>query len=197
MNDVNKPGRDNKSVVSKEDLIASSNNRTVKAVLSRVFKFFLVCFGKDNSVTWDKLMDAYINNPENNIPSFQQKRTSIRGNMKREYLGPQLSWPKFCEAMKFADYKKLTIIFIAEDENGRAIKLAEEVNFDQVSANDTAEDLIKSRAVEISGDYSLDDIKGEDGKEIINRGKEKAKASVWLSKPISDIQSIIANNIVK
>jgi hypothetical protein len=105
------------TVIPKEDLEAALNNPTIKGVLTRVYKLFVVSFGKDRTTVWNKLMDQYVVDPNNNIPDDRAKQTSAKGNLKREYLGQQLTWLKFCEAMRFAKFTKLKMTFTATDEN--------------------------------------------------------------------------------
>ncbi len=185
------------SVIPKEDLQSAASNNTIKGVLTRVYKFFMVSYGKDRMPVWNKLMDNYVNDPNNNISSFRSKRTSVRGNMKREYLGPQLSWPKFCEAMSFSKFKSLEIIFIAEDENGERMMMREELNFDTIPDSDFGEDIVDTRVSPMTDkDIEVD---AKDAREAVSRhGKPiKTTGKDWASRPNSEVQSIIDNNIVK
>lgn len=204
------------TVISKEDLLAASNNNTVKGILTRVYKFFMVSFGKHRTPVWNKLMDQYVNDPSNNISSYRSKRTSIRGNMKREYLGPQLSWPKFCEAMRFARFKKLEIVFIAEDEDGNTMTMRENLDFASIPDSDFAEDIVESRVAPYKRELDLNGI-GEDAKKAIIAAMGSSKVYMashnnnnasapnkpttrgkdWVSRPPTEVQTIIENNTVK
>jgi hypothetical protein len=47
------------TVVPPEDMEAAIKNPSIKGVLARVFKIFLVSFGKDIVNVWDRLMEYY------------------------------------------------------------------------------------------------------------------------------------------
>ena len=196
------------SVIPKENLQSAANNNTIKGVLTRVYKFFMVSFGKDRTPVWNKLMESYINDPNNGIPHSRNKQTSAKGNMKREYLGSQLSWPKFCEAMRFAKFKKLEIIFIAEDENGQRMKMHEELNFEAMSDADFDSDLLNSRVQEIVEATVYNALEEADAKvqaqNLLQKGSFKGiaqpivtKGRDWVNRPARDIQDIINSSIVK
>ena len=216
-NNIQNNKDNNTTVIPKEDLLAASNNNTVKGILTRVYKFFMVSFGKDRTPVWNKLMDQYVNDPANNISSYRSKRTSIRGNMKREYLGPQLSWPKFCEAMRFARFKKLEIVFIAEDENGNSMTMRENLDFASIPDSDFVDDLVESRVAPYKRELDLTGI-GEDAKKVIMNAVNSSKAFVathpniagsttpnkvmsrgkdWVSRTPEEVEKIIVNNTVK
>lgn len=194
------------TVIPKENLQSAANNNTVKGVLTRVYKFFMVSFGKDRTPVWNKLMENFINDPVNNIPNSRNKQTSAKGNMKREYLGSQLSWPKFCEAMRFAKFKKLEIIFIVEDENGQRMKMCEELDFQTMDDADFDPDLLESRVRDVSSAGFFEQLEEPDAREQAKRALDKkskkpianlGKTSNWVNRQPSDIQDIIKNNTVK
>lgn len=188
------------TVIPKEDLEAAVSNNTVRGVLSRVYKFFMVSFGKDRTPVWNRLMDSYVNNPNNNVPSDRAKQTSAKGNMKREYLGPNLTFGKFCEAMHFAEFSKLEIIFIATDKDGKRMKMCEEINFDKIPDSEFMEDIIDKRVQRVGEDPIFDAIDGNDARSAIRNTPKKSytsKGHDWMSKPQADVNSIIENNIVK
>jgi hypothetical protein len=197
------------SVIPKENLQSAANNNTIKGVLTRVYKFFMVSFGKDRTPVWNKLMDNFINDPNNGIPHSRNKQTSAKGNMKREYLGSQLSWPKFAEAMKFAKFSKLEIIFIATDENGQRMKMVEELNFDNMKDSDFDFNFLSSVVQNVADDEVVEEaLETTDAKvqanNLLQKGSSKnglspsnTKGRDWVNRPAKDIQDIINNNIVK
>lgn len=192
------------SVIPKENLQSAANNNTIKGVLTRVYKFFMVSFGKDRTPVWNKLMDSFINDPNNGIPHSRNKQTSAKGNMKREYLGSQLSWPKFCEAMRFAKFTKLEIIFIATDETGQRMKMVEELNFDNMSDSDFEFSFLDGIVQKVEDEEVVEAIDAADAKEqannLLQKGNKKpsgSKGRDWVSRPAKDIQDIIDNSIVK
>ncbi len=196
--EVEQRGKDTStSVIPREDLRSAANNNTVKGVLTRVYKFFMVSFGKDKTAVWNRLMDNYVNNPDNNVPELRGKRTSIRGNMKREYLGSQLSWPKFVEALRFSGFKKLEIVFIAEDEFGNRQSMREELNFSDIPDNAFEENLVESRvfpAREAKVEEAFDAMDAREA--IIGSRMTKTRSSDWASRPETNVDEIILNNIV-
>lgn len=197
------------SVIPKENLQSAANNNTIKGVLTRVYKFFMVSFGKDRTPVWNKLMDSFINDPNNGIPLSKSKQTSAKGNMKREYLGSQLSWPKFCEAMRFAKFAKLEIIFIATDENGQRMKMVEELNFDNMSDSDFEFNFLEGIVQRVENEEEVEEaIDTTDAKvqanNLLQKGFSKgsnatvgSKGRDWVNRPAKDIQDIINDSIVK
>ncbi len=189
------------SVVPPEDLQAAINNPSIKGVLARVFKIFLVSFGKDIVNVWDRMMEAYVTDPSNNIPNDRAKQTSAKGNMKREYLGPNLSFAKFCEAMRFAKFKRLRIIFSATDEKGVTHRLTEEIDFENINAAEfVVEDYVKSAVTTEEQSPVLQDSDVKDAMELINKPRAKAplpRGKDWLVLPNSKVQSIIEENTIK
>lgn len=189
------------SVVPPEDLQAAINNPSIKGVLARVFKIFLVSFGKDIVNVWDRMMEAYVTDPSNNIPNDRAKQTSAKGNMKREYLGPNLSFAKFCEAMRFAKFKRLRIIFSATDEKGVTHRLTEEIDFENINAAEfVVEDYVKSAVTTEEQSPVLQDSDVKDAMELINKPRVKAplpRGKDWLVLPNSKVQSIIEENTIK
>lgn len=197
------------SVIPKENLQSAANNNTIKGVLTRVYKFFMVSFGKDRTPVWNKLMDSFINDPNNGIPHSKSKQTSAKGNMKREYLGSQLSWPKFCEAMRFAKFAKLEIIFIATDENGQRMKMVEELNFDNMSDSDFEFNFLEGIVQKVENEEEVKEaLDTADAKvqanNLLQKGFSKSstgasgsKGRDWVNRPAKDIQDIINDSIVK
>lgn len=196
------------SVIPKENLQSAANNNTIKGVLTRVYKFFMVSFGKDRTPVWNKLMESFINDPNNGIPHSRNKQTSAKGNMKREYLGSQLSWPKFAEAMKFAKFSKLEIIFIATDENGQRMRMVEELNFDNMTDSDFDFNFLSDIVQNVSEEEIEQALETTDAKAKANNLLQKGnlsngnnpavtKGRDWVNRPAKDIQDIINNNIVK
>jgi hypothetical protein len=188
--------RDNvSSVIPKEDLEAATNNNTVKGILTRVFKYFLVSFGKDITSTWNQLMDKYVTDPTNNIPNDRSKQTSAKGNAKREYLAPQLSFAKFCEAMRFAQFKRLDIIFIAEDEKGEVMSQRETLNFESIPSEAFKEDLVEQHVSRGIPKFGMD----RDAREMAKKGNKKPllRGKDWTQRPIVDTDSVIEDNTVR
>lgn len=192
----------NSVVVTNEDLQAALANPTIKGILARVYKIFLVSYGKHWSNVWDKLMDTYVTDPNNNIPNDRAKQTSAKGNMKREYLGPNLTFVKFCEAMRFAQFKELEMIFTATDENGVKHRLKEEINFENINSSEfEIDDFLKSTVTTV--DSSLPQSDGE----VINamdmiykkprQRQNLSQGKDWVSLPTTTVNSIIEENTIK
>lgn len=186
------------TVVSKEDLQSAVSNNTIKGVLTRVFKLFLKAYGKDKTAVWNQLMDRYVNDPSNNIPNDRSKQTSAKGNAKREYLAPQLSWTKFCEAMRFANFQKLEIVFIATDNDGQMMKLNEVINFDDPIEPDQADSLIDEHVKVIDTGFNMDSKAGDARKIAMSGGlKPVTRGRDWMSNSSLDVDQLIKDNTVK
>ena len=190
---------DNKNtVIPKSDMEATMHNNTIKGILSRVFKIFMVSYGKDKTPVWNKLMDTYVSNPNNNIPLDRSKQTSAKGNAKREYLAPNLSWAKFCEAMRFGNFKDLKIVFYAQDENGVVMSTKEYIDFASLTDLDFATDVIDKR-VKTESSIQAGDEGFVDARTVIaeRRRSPMSRGSDWLSKPPVDVVSVISNHTLR
>lgn len=187
------------TVISKEDLQSAASNNTIKGVLTRVFKMFLKAYGKDKTAVWNSLMDRYVLDPANNIPNDRSKQTSAKGNAKREYLAPQLSWTKFCEAMRFADFEKLEIYFVATDRNGEKMKLTEVIDFGEPIDTEPDNELIQNFVKPVDEAFDAND-KAGDARQIALNGNQKkvTRGRDWMTGPSKvDVQQLIKDNTVK
>lgn len=54
-----------------------------------------------NSTQWHKLMSDYVSDTRNGIPNTASDRTSMRGNLTKEFSRAEMSWKVFCKAMRF------------------------------------------------------------------------------------------------
>ena len=188
------------TVIPKEDLEAALNNPTIKGVLTRVYKLFVVSFGKDRTTVWNKLMDQYVVDPNNNIPDDRAKQTSAKGNLKREYLGQQLTWLKFCEAMRFAKFTKLKMTFTATDENGLSMRTEELLNFQNATSDDFIEDIINRRVTSLTGDEPPHIGEGTDAKLVaLNRQQRNfaTRGKDWVSVPKKHVDALIEEFTIK
>ena len=195
-------------VITREEIQTALANKTIKGVLSRVFKVFMLAYGKAKIPVWNNLMEDYVKDPSNNIPDDRAKQTSAKGNIKREYLGPQLSWPKFCSAFKFAQFSKLEVVFVATDRNGVEQFMREEINFEDMGSYEDEENPIASKINTPIDRIRLKDYEDNTGASALNyaqnNGKPTAKSyrSAWLDKPFkvtTDKQTdlIISKNTIK
>ncbi len=186
------------TVVSKEDLQSALSNNTIKGVLTRVFKLFLKAYHKDKTAVWNMLMDRYVNDPANNIPNDRSKQTSAKGNAKREYLAPQLSWTKFCEAMRFADFQNLEMIFIATDRSGEKMKLTEVIDFGAPIDPDPQNDIVLTHVHQVQQEFTIKE-KAGDARQIAMSGglKPVTRGRDWMSSSKVDVNKLIADNTVK
>lgn len=186
------------TVVPKEDLQSALSNNTIKGVLTRVFKLFLKSFGKDKTAVWNHLMECYVNDPNNNIPNDRSKQTSAKGNAKREYLAPQLSWTKFAEAMRFAQFEKLEIIFIVTDRDGQKMKLNEVLDFTSDLGFDQGNELINDHVQQADPGIFRNEKAGDARTIAIAGGNKPAiRGRDWLSRPKVDLNQVITDNTVK
>ena len=186
------------TVITKEDLQSALSNNTIKGVLTRVFKLFLKAFQKDKTATWNALMDRYVLDPANNIPDDRSKQTSAKGNAKREYLAPQLSWTKFCEAMRFADFEKLEMIFVATNRDGERMSLTEVIDFGDPIDSEPENELVNNHVRPVESELPQSAKAGDARSIAINGGsKPMSRGRDWMSNSKMDVNQLIADNTVK
>jgi hypothetical protein len=71
-----------------------------RGILARLFRKILA----DLSVTyyhWDMLMEKYLDNPRNRVPSNTKERSSARGNLNKELRRESMTWKVFDKALRF------------------------------------------------------------------------------------------------
>ena len=108
-----------------KELLASKDKgagRTagVTGVLTRLWRNML---GDLNisGLRWSTYMEAYVRkecerlNRDNN----RVDRTSIRGNLVKEFIRPRMTWKVFFKGMVFLKIRRFKIIIVAEHEDGR------------------------------------------------------------------------------
>lgn len=69
-------------------------------ILSRLFRQILA----DQNVTamlWNKMMNAYLDDPRNRVPRDSRGRSSHRGNLNKELLKPNMTWNNFIKGIYF------------------------------------------------------------------------------------------------
>lgn len=105
----------------------------ITGVLAGLFRQML----SDLNITpmrWRHLMDEYVqiesvhHNKDN-----RRDRTSIRGNLNKEFIRTRMTWKVFCRAMMLLKLRRFGIIIVAEHENGRKTVHSKIVDFNTAS----------------------------------------------------------------
>lgn len=104
-----------KDLLSHKDRGVGSSSG-IAGVLSRLFIQILEDLGV-NGVRWKYLMDRYVDQEVKHFDN-RRDRTSIRGNMNKEFLRPRMSWKVFCKAMMFLDFVSFEIQIHAKHRDG-------------------------------------------------------------------------------
>ena len=92
-------------------------------LITQVFKRALNILDIDGNV-WPVLMDRYLNDPTNNIPSDPKIRSSERGNLNKALSYSRMTWGSFMKGMKFISYlcTHIELQFIIRPRRGPEIR---------------------------------------------------------------------------
>lgn len=93
-------------------------HRTANGILASLFRRIL---GDLNiSVArWQSLMADFVSDAHNGAPSNQKDRTSMRGNLTKEFSRPQMTWKVFCKGLRFLQVVRFRLTIEATWPNGR------------------------------------------------------------------------------
>lgn len=92
-------------------------------LITQVFRRLLRLLAIDGNV-WPVLMDRYLNDKTNNIPSDPKIRSSERGNLNKALTVTRMTWGSFMKGMKFISYlcRHIEIVFIVKPLRGPEIR---------------------------------------------------------------------------
>lgn len=68
---------------------------------------------------WSALMADFVNDASNGVPDNQKDRTSMRGNLTKEFSRKQMTWKVFVKGLRFLQIKKFQVTITAQHQNGR------------------------------------------------------------------------------
>ena len=85
-----------------EELLENHDKGVSEAtgILSRLFRKTLADLGVTPMV-WNKLMNAYLDDPHNRVPRHSRGRSSTRGNLNKELRKPNMTWNNFIKGIYF------------------------------------------------------------------------------------------------
>lgn len=91
----------------------------ITGVLAGLFRKMLLDLGI-NGYRWSCLMDEYVQiESEAHNKNNRRDRTSIRGNLNKEFIRGRMTWKVFCRGMMLLKIRRFGIVIIAEHESGR------------------------------------------------------------------------------
>lgn len=105
----------------------------ISGVLASLFRQMTGDLGI-NPMKWSHLMDEYVqiesihHNKDN-----RRDRTSIRGNLNKEFARPRMTWKVFCRAMMLLKIRRFGIIIVAEHHDNRKTVHSQIVDFNTAS----------------------------------------------------------------
>jgi hypothetical protein len=119
----------------------------VTGILVRLFRTMLNDLGI-NGIKWNRLMEEYLRielievekkrRQKKGLPPLQpgepfeinrRDRTSVRGNLNKEFNRKIMTWKVFCKGMRFLQLKRFKIIILAEDMHGKITEHSTIVTF--------------------------------------------------------------------
>lgn len=90
----------------------------INGILAALWRVML----RDLRVTpgkWGSLMHDYVLDSRNGVPDNTKDRTSMRGNLIKEFSREGLTWKVFCKGLRFLQIIKIDLTITAHHENGR------------------------------------------------------------------------------
>jgi hypothetical protein len=76
--------------------------------LSKLFRQILLVKNV-GGMQWQSLMEKYLNDPTNNVPTNGRDRSSMRGNMNKALMHTKMTWKVFRTGLKFLGALRFTI----------------------------------------------------------------------------------------
>lgn len=97
---------------------------------------------------WNELMNTYIKDPRNSIPTNNKEQSSERGNLQKELFKSKMTWKVFCKGMRLLNFTKFKISLDVYHLDGKIsihsamVRLAAEPMTDQedIDANGDVKD---------------------------------------------------------
>ena len=90
----------------------------ITGVLAGLFRQMLLDLNI-SGLRWSNLMDEYVRaEMQHSTENNRRDRTSIRGNLNKEFIRNKMTWKVFCRAMMLLKVRRFAIIIVAEHENG-------------------------------------------------------------------------------
>lgn len=129
----------------------------ITGILSRLFRKMLMDFGIDIH-QWRFLMEEYIRGESKNQMNLRD-RTSIRGNLTKEFLNSRMTWKVFCRAMMFLKITEFKIVIIAVSESGRISEHSAIVQYRSHNDEIPESSLLKQVEEEMAAEQSSEQVK--------------------------------------
>lgn len=96
---------------------AISRARGIAGFLSKMF--ITICSDLNvGTMRWQRLINDYVNDPENGVPDNPHSKTSERGNLTKQLSKPEMSWKTFCKALRIFKFTRVEITLVAHHRNG-------------------------------------------------------------------------------
>lgn len=94
---------------------------SVRQVLSNLFRRML--HSLDRADSWDRLMQEYVEDPNNGIPSDRASQSSARWNLQKTILDDFMSWRSFCRSLSFLQLLRFQVILVSwhNDADGKEV----------------------------------------------------------------------------
>jgi len=123
----------------------------VTGVLVRLFRVIIHDLGI-NGMRWSRLMEDYlpveladverkrrqkknyVEPPADQIVEMNRRdRTSVRGNLNKEFNRNIMTWKVFCKAMRFLQFRSFKIVIVAVHKNGAITEHSQIISFEDVT----------------------------------------------------------------
>lgn len=171
----------------------------ITGVLAKMFRNIVHEMGV-GPAQWDHFMDQHLNKElkiledrrrerlirqggvetREQIDTNRRDRTSLRGNLNKEFKRKIMTWKVFCKGMRFLQFRRFKFIIIGERMNGQLSTHSMIVSFDDVThemdqPDDPEEGGDGDAILSAAGDVLVDADKGEyvdDAPEVITPDRQ-------------------------
>ena len=91
--------------------------------------FITICSDLNiGTMRWQRLINDYVNDPENGVADNPHRKTSERGNLTKQLSKPYQSWKTFCKALRIFKFTRVEITLVAHHRNGSITTHHQSVN---------------------------------------------------------------------
>lgn len=122
---MKKRGFDNYSLERRD--VSNSSDGILAALYKNIFMVLGVTPERFNV-----LMDQFLRDPRNGIPTNLKERSSARGNIRKELLRPYMTWKVFCKGLKFLNIPSFSVSITLNHRNGSKTYHTQKIILDEL-----------------------------------------------------------------
>lgn len=133
---------------------------------------------------WLSLMDAFVTDARNGAQTENQKdRTSMRGNLTKEFSRDQMTWKVFIKGLRFLQIVRFQLTITAYHANGKVTRHhSKPIN---LGGRSELQEFLRN--VDTPDDAELAEYQ-EAAEEVINNAKTRPREKRWAAEQLSKIE---------